>query len=87
MTVYAIQQTMAPWHLSEISCIYPPHCHSTHIQELGKKAVDYWLIANSYSPHWGMHGLFKIRRGTNECGIESTPAAGTPDLDLPKERS
>ena len=27
-----------------------------------------------------MHGLFKIRRGSNECGIESTPAAGTPDL-------
>lgn len=53
-------------------------------EELGKKAVDYWLIANSYSPHWGMHGLFKIRRGSNECGIESTPAAGTPDLDLPR---
>lgn len=56
-------------------------------EELGKKAVDYWLIANSYSPHWGMHGLFKIRRGTNECGIESTPAAGTPDLDLPVKES
>lgn len=84
MTVYAIQQTMAPWHLSEISC---STLSFNTLQELGKKAVDYWLIANSYSPHWGMHGLFKIRRGTNECGIESTPAAGTPDLDLPKERS
>ena len=49
-------------------------------QEYEKKPVDYWLIANSYSPRWGMHGLFKIRRGSNECGIESTPAAGTPDL-------
>lgn len=50
------------------------------LQELGRKPVDYWLIANSYSPRWGMHGLFKIRRGSNECGIESTPAAGSPDL-------
>lgn len=50
-------------------------------QELKKEPVDYWLLANSYSPLWGMHGLFKMRRGQNECGIESTPAAGTPDLD------
>lgn len=27
-----------------------------------------------------MHGLFRMRRGVNECGIESTPAAGIPDL-------
>ncbi|CAK9115114.1 unnamed protein product [Durusdinium trenchii] len=50
-------------------------------EELKKEPVDYWLLANSYSPLWGMHGLFKMRRGQNECGIESTPAAGTPDLD------
>lgn len=49
-------------------------------EDFGKDALDYWLIANSYSPRWGMHGLFRIRRGTNECGIESIPAAGTPDL-------
>ncbi|CAE7764053.1 cpr-6 [Symbiodinium sp. KB8] len=47
-------------------------------EDFGKDALDYWLIANSYSPRWGMHGLFRIRRGTNECGIESIPAAGTP---------
>jgi len=51
-------------------------------EAFGKKPMDYWLIANSYSPRWGMHGLFKIRRGTNECGIETTPAAGVPDLRL-----
>ena len=31
--------------------------------------MDYWLIANSYSPRWGMHGLFRIRRGTNVAWV------------------
>ena len=38
--------------------------------------VPYWLVANSWSPHWGEKGFFKILRGANECGIETTPAAG-----------
>ena len=40
--------------------------------------VPYWTIANSWSPAWGENGFFRIRRGTNECGIETTPAAGLP---------
>lgn len=43
--------------------------------------VEYWLVANSWSQQWGMEGFFWIRRGTNECGIETTPAAGLPRLD------
>lgn len=46
-----------------------------------QKDVDYWLLANSWSPSWGLGGFFRIRRGTNECGIETTPAAGLPRLD------
>ena len=38
----------------------------------------YWVIANSWSPSWGEEGFFRIARGTNECGIETTPAAGLP---------
>ena len=40
--------------------------------------LPYWLIANSWSPGWGESGFFRIVRGTNECGIETTPAAGLP---------
>ena len=38
----------------------------------------YWLAVNSWSPAWGDGGTFKIARGSNECSIESTPAAGMP---------
>lgn len=38
----------------------------------------YWLVANSWSPSWGEGGFFRIVRGSNECGIETTPAAGLP---------
>lgn len=30
----------------------------------------YWLVKNSWNEDWGDGGLFKIARGTNECGIE-----------------
>ena len=42
--------------------------------------VAYWTVANSWSPAWGEGGFFRIVRGVNEAGIESTPAAGLPLL-------
>ncbi|KAJ1487605.1 hypothetical protein T484DRAFT_1786069 [Baffinella frigidus] len=33
--------------------------------------LDYWLCQNSWSDKWGDKGFFKIRRGTDECSIES----------------
>ncbi|KAL5700737.1 cathepsin B [Ranunculus cassubicifolius] len=39
---------------------------------------DYWLLANQWNKGWGDEGLFKIRRGTNECGIEEDVVAGLP---------
>ncbi|KAL8619322.1 hypothetical protein ACOMHN_056966 [Nucella lapillus] len=40
----------------------------------------YWLVANSWNPDWGDKGLFKILRGTDECGIESQVVAGIPKI-------
>lgn len=39
---------------------------------------DYWLVVNQWNRSWGDDGYFKIRKGTNECGIESDPIAGLP---------
>ncbi|KAK1559311.1 hypothetical protein Q3G72_013119 [Acer saccharum] len=39
---------------------------------------DYWLLANQWNKGWGDDGYFKIKRGTNECGIEKEAVAGMP---------
>merc|ERR1719420_776778 len=37
--------------------------------------MKYWKIANSWNPNWGENGFFRIKRGSNECGIEDQVAA------------
>jgi len=38
--------------------------------------VDYWTVSNSWGTTWGMQGFFLIKRGVDECGIESNGVAG-----------
>lgn len=40
--------------------------------------VKHWTIVNSWNYDWGMDGLFLIRRGNDECGIESDVVTGLP---------
>ncbi|PAA59531.1 hypothetical protein BOX15_Mlig003307g1, partial [Macrostomum lignano] len=40
--------------------------------------TPYWLVANSWNSDWGERGFFRILRGKDECGIESSVVAGLP---------
>ncbi|XP_050437994.1 cathepsin B-like isoform X4 [Adelges cooleyi] len=46
-----------------------------------EKETPYWLMVNSWNENWGDRGTFKIRRGTNECQIDSWMTAGVPVTD------
>ncbi|XP_050426631.1 uncharacterized protein LOC126836954 [Adelges cooleyi] len=56
-----------------------------------EEEVPYWLMVNSWNSTWGDEGTFKIKKDTNECGIENSITAGVPvagknfPLDTPVE--
>eukprot|EP00727_Mastigamoeba_balamuthi_P000407 m51a1_g10363 putative cathepsin b-like cysteine proteinase (95) ;mRNA; r:69025-69374 len=51
--------------------------HAVTIVGWGEEAgVPYWTVANSWGQTWAGNGFFRIRRGTNEAGIESKAATG-----------
>ncbi|CAB1435530.1 unnamed protein product [Pleuronectes platessa] len=43
-----------------------------------EEGTPYWLAANSWNSDWGDKGFFKIKRGNDECGIESEVVTGIP---------
>ena len=42
-----------------------------------KSGMKYWKVANSWNPYWGENGYFRIKRGSDECGIMSGAVADT----------
>lgn len=38
--------------------------------------TPYWTCVNSWNTYWGEEGSFRIKRGSNECGIEDDAVAG-----------
>ncbi|KAL4473731.1 hypothetical protein ABPG74_022595 [Tetrahymena malaccensis] len=43
-----------------------------------ENGTPYWTIVNSWNESWGDKGTFKILRGKNECGIESSCVTALP---------
>lgn len=55
--------------------------HAVKLMGYGKEGgIPYWLLANSWNTKWGDGGFFKMLRGRNECGIESSIVAGLPKV-------
>eukprot|EP00756_Hemistasia_phaeocysticola_P023126 Hpha_TRINITY_DN15872_c0_g1::TRINITY_DN15872_c0_g1_i1::g.187848::m.187848/K01363/CTSB; cathepsin B len=52
--------------------------HAVRIIGWGVAAGEkYWLVANSFGPHWGIDGgYFKIKKGAGSAGIEQNVVAG-----------
>jgi cathepsin B len=47
--------------------------HSVRLIGYGvENGEDYWLMANTWGTYWGENGFFRMRRGTNECNIETS---------------
>lgn len=43
-----------------------------------KLQEKYWIVKNSWGPNWGEKGFFRIKRGVDECGIESLAQESFP---------
>jgi len=62
------------YNLTEYGEMVSETLHAVKIIGWGvEDGTPYWLVANSWNYYWGdLGGFFKIRRGTDECGIETT---------------
>lgn len=61
---------------------WEPVSHSVTIVGWGEENnITYWIVKNSWGKSFGINGYFKIRRGTDECSIESEAISLTPVIE------
>ncbi|XP_030750145.1 ervatamin-C-like [Sitophilus oryzae] len=57
--------------LDDSTCPTNKNNHAVLVVGYGnKKSTDYWHVKNSWGSNWGESGYFKIKRGSNTCGIQ-----------------
>lgn len=72
--------------------------HQTSDEQLGGHAIrivgwgvedgtKFWKVANSWNPYWGEKGYFRIKKGTDECGIESDVVSSSSRATWAKKNS
>ncbi|KAK1938589.1 putative preprocathepsin c precursor [Babesia divergens] len=49
-------------------------------EEVRGQLTKYWICRNTWGNSWGVEGFFKIKRGVNQCGVESQAVFIDPDL-------
>ena len=50
--------------------------HAVLLVGYGTDGKDYWTVKNSWGAKWGEDGYFRIKRGSDTCGIASHVTTG-----------
>ena len=65
--------------MRDYNLVWESVTHSVLLVGWGEEdGVKYWKMLNSWGEDWGEKGYFRIRRGTDECSVESMGEAATP---------
>jgi cathepsin F len=79
-----INATPMQWYMGGIASPFNFLCnpkaldHGVTIVGFGVEGTKkYWIIKNSWGPHWGEKGYYRIIRGVGKCGLNTNVATAT----------